>query len=479
MLNTDRFLLNRKMRLTLEAVAPDVARYVADQSYEADENNIWTVFAVNPDESVPHTIGSASVWKQTGIATLQINQPLGLELTEDQLDAWQIADLVTQAFRTWRSGDFKLESYKIGQQRVSDDKCLRLNLLIYWRSKRAIDDIGNTIPEEPEAPKPLPQPKPTPMPRPTISHTGSGYAGSLYSVTDGGDGVWQLDYSDGAESGWQSIPDATQHTYMRTVQGEGLPIRWMRADQMASRPIHMWMPTDLDPIYRTLEGSRWIDFKRTDLLTLTDTGTAIRIASAPDQFHPGERFSQSNASRQPYYDTSTGFGAAKWGTNTNWELAPTAEFGPRFMMFVTTYNNGVIGTFYNSQGMASCGTNSNVSSRRIMGEIRRSNMASNSWCSQWRKNGHNPSQNVLPLNQDILSGEGPAEVGHWALGRGYSGNTDRSWQGLIMEFIALDYVPEEDDYARLIACVAHRNGTIAKLEASNPENPYINEGPRV
>ncbi|EXS67974.1 hypothetical protein [Sphingobium sp. Ant17] len=137
MLSQDRIALNRKMRLSLAASAPDLSFYIADDDYEIDENALSAVFAFNPDASTLLTVSSSNVWQQVGIATLQINQPKSLVIQADELNAWDIADLGMTAFKGWRSDDFKTEVHKFNVQRVPDDKYLRINLLIYWRSKRA------------------------------------------------------------------------------------------------------------------------------------------------------------------------------------------------------------------------------------------------------------------------------------------------------------------------------------------------------
>tara|TARA_R110000787_G_scaffold283264_1_gene395841 strand:+ start:2714 stop:3127 length:414 start_codon:yes stop_codon:yes gene_type:complete len=136
MLNDDRVALNRKMRLSLAASAPDLTFYISDDDYEIDENSMSAVFAFNPDTTTIASIGQTTRWKQMGIATLQINQPKSLVIQADELNAWDIADLGMTAFKGWRSDDLLTEVYEFHHQRVPDDKYLRINLLIYWRSNR-------------------------------------------------------------------------------------------------------------------------------------------------------------------------------------------------------------------------------------------------------------------------------------------------------------------------------------------------------
>ena len=136
MLNDDRVALNRKMRLSLAASAPDLTFYISDDDYEIDENSMSCVFTFNPDSTTIASIGQTTRWKQMGIATLQINQPKSLVIQADELNAWDIADLGMTAFKGWRSDDFATEVYKFNVQRVPEDKYLRINLLIYWRSNR-------------------------------------------------------------------------------------------------------------------------------------------------------------------------------------------------------------------------------------------------------------------------------------------------------------------------------------------------------
>lgn len=137
MLSHDRNALNHRMRTALQDAAPTLPYYLADAVYDADESKTWTVFAFNPDTTTAHTISSNTVWKQEGISTLQIMQPKDIEIAGDELDAWDIADLATSAFKNWRSEDRKTEVYQFAQQRIPNDRYLQVNVLIFWRSKRS------------------------------------------------------------------------------------------------------------------------------------------------------------------------------------------------------------------------------------------------------------------------------------------------------------------------------------------------------
>lgn len=137
MLSQDRITLNRRMRLSLNEHAPSLAFHIADDDYELNENEISAVFAFNPDATTLLTISSSNVWQQLGIATLQIMQPKSLVVGADELNAWDVADLGMSAFKGWRSDDYATEVYRFSVQRVPNDKYLQVNLLIYWRSKRA------------------------------------------------------------------------------------------------------------------------------------------------------------------------------------------------------------------------------------------------------------------------------------------------------------------------------------------------------
>ncbi|WP_150443123.1 hypothetical protein [Sphingobium limneticum] len=125
------------MRLALAEDAPSLTFHIADDDYELNENEISAVFAFNPDASTLLTISSSNVWQQLGIATLQIMQPKSLVIGADELNAWDIADLGMSAFKGWRSDDFATEVSQFSVQRIPNDKYLQVNLLIYWRSKRA------------------------------------------------------------------------------------------------------------------------------------------------------------------------------------------------------------------------------------------------------------------------------------------------------------------------------------------------------
>lgn len=137
MLSQDRAALNKEMRETFESNMPGIAYHLADTGYDLDESKTSAVFAFNPDEATILTISSANVWQQLGIATLQIMQPKDLDVEEGEPDVWDIADIATAAFKGWRSDDKKTEVYKFHPQRIPNDKYVQLNLLIYWRSKRA------------------------------------------------------------------------------------------------------------------------------------------------------------------------------------------------------------------------------------------------------------------------------------------------------------------------------------------------------
>lgn len=136
MLSQDRTALNRNMRLALADAAPNLPFYIADDNYEPDENQTWTVFGFNPDTSSRHTISVRTIWRQTGIATLQIMQPRNLQIEEGQLDAWNIADIGMAAFKGWRSDDKLTEIANFSVQRIPNEQYVQVNLLIFWRSKR-------------------------------------------------------------------------------------------------------------------------------------------------------------------------------------------------------------------------------------------------------------------------------------------------------------------------------------------------------
>lgn len=136
MLSQDRLALNRTMRLTFEGELPAVDYYLADANYELDESKTSAVFAFNPDVSEPVTISSANIWRQLGIATLQILQPKDIDIAEGEPDAWEIADIATAAFKQWRSDDKLTEVYKFAVNRIQNDRYIQLNVLLYWRSKR-------------------------------------------------------------------------------------------------------------------------------------------------------------------------------------------------------------------------------------------------------------------------------------------------------------------------------------------------------
>ena len=78
------------------------------------------------------------------------------------------------------------------------------------------------------------------QPDPVISFSGSGYAGSVYSVANGGTGKWQR----GPAGVWSDL-GATTTSWAMTPLREGDPIRWLRDDGVASNVIEMLMPGDL------------------------------------------------------------------------------------------------------------------------------------------------------------------------------------------------------------------------------------------
>lgn len=136
MLSKDRAALNRNMRLAFADAAPTLPFYLANDSYEPDESTTWAAFAFNPDEATRHTISTPTIWKQVGIATLQIMQPKNLLIGEGEHDAWDIADIGMTAFKGWRSDDKLTEISHFSTQRIPNDHYVQLNLLIFWRSKR-------------------------------------------------------------------------------------------------------------------------------------------------------------------------------------------------------------------------------------------------------------------------------------------------------------------------------------------------------
>lgn len=313
-----------------------------------------------------------------------------------------------------------------------------------------------------------PTPSPTPTPTSTIAVTsGSGYAGSTYTVTDGGTGNWQDDQSTAEDgTGWTDIAGATSSTYVRTLVGEGRPLRWRKSDGTFSNVIHMWMPNDLGATFITASGASWFDAKRTDLMTI-ESGA---IASMPDRFG-GRTYAQTDPALRPLSSVVDGYGAAVWpNTDNSLTLVPSTESAFAYVLIVARFRAGSetsFGTFTNLVGPAG-----------LAGNTGTSGLATSSvWAGTASKNGAALSGTILPLPKSTIEATGTPATKFWAPGAPHAAN--RSWQGAIFEEVRLAAAPTGDNLDRLRACVAHRNGTISAFAANQTSNPYLVNGPRV
>lgn len=125
---------------------------------------------------------------------------------------------------------------------------------------------------------------------PTISIAiGSGYAGSLYEVRNGGTGNWQ---ADGVH-----ILGATNSTYTMTIANEGKSLRWVRSDGAIANSIEMWVPSDGAGLLE------WLDVRDASTLTLSSDGS--RVTTIRSKVTGVARTEQTGS---PYYrtDASTG-----------------------------------------------------------------------------------------------------------------------------------------------------------------------------
>jgi hypothetical protein len=103
---------------------------------EPDENAVYCRFAVNPDQSTNTTVGlTNNRFLQEGSAVLQIMQPRDYVPAESDLNAWGIADTATQAFRSFKGSDGRINIVNVMPQRVPNDRYLQVNLIILFTSQ--------------------------------------------------------------------------------------------------------------------------------------------------------------------------------------------------------------------------------------------------------------------------------------------------------------------------------------------------------
>lgn len=113
-----------------------VPLFLADVDHEEpDEVNIWCSFTVNPDINVVNTLGNNPTYEQLGIAVLRISQPKDVLLNEGQLDAWEIAEVAMNHFRSFTGSDNRVTVRRFIPQRRNSDNSLIVDLLIYYRSR--------------------------------------------------------------------------------------------------------------------------------------------------------------------------------------------------------------------------------------------------------------------------------------------------------------------------------------------------------
>jgi endoglucanase len=318
-----------------------------------------------------------------------------------------------------------------------------------------------------------------PLPAPVIAVTnGSGYAGSTITVTHGGTGSWQVDATEAG--GWTDLPDATGPAHTQTTEREGLPLRWRRNDGQTSNVVHMWMPNDLGAPYVTAAGASWVDFKRADLLTLNEG----KIVSASDRFGSARTFAQGTAGNRPTLAAVDGYPAALWpDSDNNVELTASGNWAPAFVMMATRYRDGTQASFATYETLIA--DPASATSQRVMGQVSTNSLfasdPSKIWTLTVRKNLGPASATVLPLPRSLVSFSGVPVSARWSIGgrNGGASFSGRGWKGPLWELVGLAAVPTDDALARLAACLAHRNGTIAALAANQPGNPYLNAGPLV
>ena len=326
-----------------------------------------------------------------------------------------------------------------------------------------------------------PHSAPTPgFTNPTIAVTsGSGYAGSILTVMNGGPGNWQVDTNEDG-TGWDDIEGATGTTYTRTLQDQGLPLRWRRgSDGAVSGVNHMWMPNDLGSEFITANGAAWLDYKRSELLSLSNGA----IVSAIDGFGSGRAWAARSSATRPAWGLVDGYGAAIYPNTLNsfeQHMVGSTPWAPAFVAMVMQYKDGEATTFdaYNTL-FADPGTNSAHTSHRIMGQQGASDLYSAKiWTDSARINGAPAAAGILPLPRSIVTFSGTPVSAAWGIGGRNGSNNLRSWQGPIFEMVALAAVPTGDALDKLLACLAHRNGTIPALAANLPNNPYLVSGPQ-
>lgn len=119
---------------------------------------------------------------------------------------------------------------------------------------------------------------------PVIAVTnGSGWAGSTYTVSNGGTGKWQ--------DGTTDIPDATSPTYIMPLAREGHPLSWLRSDGVRSNIIEMWVKSDVAGFIDRFDARTGLTLAGSRVAKWTGVGGLLSA-------------SQTNSSQQPIYSAT-------------------------------------------------------------------------------------------------------------------------------------------------------------------------------
>ncbi len=283
--------------------------------------------------------------------------------------------------------------------------------------------------------------------------SGSGYAGSVYSYSPGGQ--WT---ADGA-----AIAGATGTNWTMTAAHEGAAIRC--GD---SNVIQMWTPLNGLTAGQKANGGLW--------LASAATVASGRVVSIADGF--GQRsMDQSVAAKQPIVATVGTLPAMQFDQALgDFDLRPSEAFSPVWVVMLLQYGDGVqtSGSAQYSQiisnGIASPGG-------RVSVQPGASGFQPSTAVSACRVNGKDDLANFpLPMPMGSVSFDLAGSSVIWSMGRGLNGFTDRSWFGYIAAALMLGEVPNDMLRWTIEGYVHWRHGLETLLQ---PNHPYRNTAPRL
>ncbi|WP_454883996.1 hypothetical protein [Sphingomonas oryzagri] len=131
MIELDLAALNGRFFDTFD---PDSNQIIVDNqpAEDLDETQISLHWTIEPGSCEIVQIGTAPVYEQLGVATLQIVIPTG----QGTKPGYAIREQFMDAFRAFKSDDKKLRVYGTSQTQENRDIGLQLNARIKWESYR-------------------------------------------------------------------------------------------------------------------------------------------------------------------------------------------------------------------------------------------------------------------------------------------------------------------------------------------------------